>query len=257
MTVFNPPEELLDKDVDVAETPARDLEHTMGASAYTGDYGRAMEIIDETEHEVVELNELCERVFRKSRFTRVYVDNPEYGHPYIAPTEVGSLKPWYRQINNTSKGYVSKTQHNIDEYNVEDDWILITCSGSVNVGSVFMATEFLEDYFLTHDMIRVVPKEDTLEGYLYAYLDSWVGRVIMLHNEFGIGIDHIEPDQIQDMPVVLPPEDIRQEIHENIKRAYAAREEFLRTDKNTVEETGDILDALGDNESVAVDDFSL
>ncbi|WP_232686498.1 restriction endonuclease subunit S [Halobacterium zhouii] len=257
MTVFDPAEELLEKDVDVAETPARDLEHTMGASAYTGDYGHAMDIVEETEYEVVELQDLCERVFRKSRFTRVYVDNPEYGHPYIAPTEVGSLKPWYRQINNTSKAYVSKKQHDINEYNVEEDWILITCSGSVNVGSVFMATDFLSDYFLTHDMIRVVPEEDTLEGYLYAYLDSWVGRVIMLHNEFGIGIDHIEPEQIEDMPVVLPPEDVRREIHENVKEAYAAREEFLQKNKRTVEETGDVLEALGNNEDVKPDDFEL
>jgi len=257
MSLFDTPEELLEKDVDVAETTARDLEQTMAASAYTGDYGRAMEIIEETEHEVVELNDLCERVFRKSRFTRVYVDNPEYGHPYIAPTEVGSLKPWYRQINNKSKGFVSKKQHDINEYNVEEDWILVTCSGSVNVGSVFMATEYLSDYFLTHDMIRIVPEEDTLEGYLYAYLDSWVGRVIMLHNEFGIGIDHIEPNQIEDMPVVLPPEDIRQKIHKNIKTAYDSRERFLQMDKNTVEETGDVLQAVGDNKSIGVDDFNL
>lgn len=257
MNLFEPDEELLEKKVDVAETAARELEETMAASAYTGDYGQAMDIIEGTDHEVVELQDLCERVFRKSRFTRVYVDNPEFGHPYIAPTEVGSLKPWYRQINNTAKAYVSKNQHDISEYNVKDGWILITCSGSVNVGSVFMATEFLSDYFLTHDMIRVVPKEDTLEGYLYAYLDSWVGRVIMLHNEFGIGIDHIEPEQIEDMPVVLPPEDVRREIHENIVEAYAAREEFLQKNKRTVEETGDVLEELGSNRSVDVSDFDL
>lgn len=255
MNLFEAHEELYQKDVDVAETAGRDLEHTMAATAYTGDYGRAMEIVEETNQEVVELQELCERVFRKSRFTRVYVDNPEHGYPYIVPTGVGSLKPWYWQINNPSKGYISKKKHDIEEYSVEDGWILITCSGSVNVGSVFMATEFLSDYFLTHDMIRVVPKESTLEGYLYAYLDSWIGRVIMLHNEFGIGIDHIEPDQIEDMPVILPPEEVRRHIHEAILEAYAARETFLRMNKQTVEQTGEMIELLGGGDSDGLEEF--
>lgn len=247
MSLFDPDEEQLKKEVDVTETTPQDLESTMGASAYTGDYGRAMDLIEETEHEVTELQNLCERIFRKSRFTRVYVDNPEYGHPYLAPTNVGSLKPWYRQINNTSKGYVSKKKHDVSEYNVEDGTILVTCSGSVNLGSVFLATDFLSDYFLTHDMIRIIAEEDVYEGYLYAYLDSWVGRSIMLHNEFGIGVDHIEPDQLKDMPVIIPPEEERKEIHQSIREAYAARERFLNRDKETVEGLGNRFEEQHDS----------
>jgi type I restriction enzyme S subunit len=251
MNLFDPPEEVLEKEIDTTEISPCELGETMGASAYTGDYGRAMELVKETEHKVVELQDLCDRVFRKSRFTRVYVNNEEYGYPYLCPTNVGSLKPWYRQINNTEKAYVARKKHDISKYDVEDGWILITCSGSVNLGSVFLASDFLTDYFLTHDMIRVVPKQNTLEGYLYAYLDSWVGRSIMLHNEFGIGVEHIEPEQIEDMPVILPPEDKRKEIqekiHHRIKRAYDARERFLRKDKETVERLGDTFDnKLGD-----------
>jgi len=252
MNVFDPPIGLLNKEVNVAETTPPELTGTMGASAYTGDYGKAMDLIDETEHKVVELQDLCERIFRKSRFTRIYVDNEEYGYPYLSPTNVGSLKPWYRQRNNTSKAYVSRKKHDIQEYNVEDGWILITCSGSVNLGSVFLATEYFSDIFLTHDMIRVVPKNDTYEGYLYAYLDSWIGRSIMLHNEFGIGIDHIEPEQIESMPVILPPEDerisIHKQIHQRIRDAYNAREKFLQKNKNAVDKLGNIFDEeLGDD----------
>ena len=255
MNLFDPPEELLQKDVEVAETTPKELSGTMGASAFTGDYGRAMDLIDDTEHEVVELQDLCERVFKKPRFTRVYVGDSEYGHPYLSPTNVGSLKPWYRQINNTSKGYISKKLHELSEYNVEDGWILITRSGSVNLGSVFLATEFLSEYSLTDDMIRVVSKEDTLEGYLYAYLDSWVGRSIMLHNEFGIGVDHIDPGQIEDMPVILLPEEQREEIHIEIRNAYSGREEFLNKNKSTVEATGDIVEILGENREDELEDF--
>ena len=242
MTLFDPPEEILKKEIDITEATPEQLIKTMGASAYTGDYGKAMEVIEQTEYEVVELQELCERVFRKKRFSRVYVNDEEFGHPYLTPTNFGSLKPWYRQINNTEKGYVSKKKHKLSEYNVEDGWILITCSGSVNLGSVFFATDFMTNFFMTHDMIRVVPKDDTLEGYLYAYLDSWVGRSIMLHNEFRVGIDHIEPEQIEDMPVVLPPQEKRKEIHKTVRGAYAAREEFLRSDKQAVEGLGSLLD---------------
>jgi type I restriction enzyme S subunit len=257
MNLFKPPDEVLDKDVELAESTPKQLKQTMGASAYTGDYGRAMELVDTTEHEVIELQELCERVFKKPRFKRIYVSDKEYGHPYLAPTDVGSLKPWYRQINNTEKGYISRTKHNLSEYNVEKGWILITRSGSVNLGSVFLTTEFLSNYFLTDDMIRVVPKEETLEGYLYAYLDSWVGRSIMLHNEFGIGVDHIDPGQLEDMPIILLPEEQRESIHEDIIDAYDGRQEFLEKDKSTVEATGDVVEILGENDEELLDNFDL
>jgi len=247
MSLFEPSAEVLTKDVDVAETTPDDLEETMGASAYTGDYGRAMELVESTEHEVAELQDLCDRIFRLPRHTRIYVSDEEYGYRYLAPTNVGSLKPWYRQINNTEKGYLSKRSHDISDYRVEEGWILITMSGSVNLGSVFMATDYLSDYFITQDMIRVVAKEDVLEGYLYAYLDSWIGRTLMLHNRYGIGVDHIRPPQIEDMPVVLPPRNIRKEIHDEILDAYESRDKQLKMNKGAVEGLGEKFESmLGD-----------
>jgi len=257
MTLFDPKKENREKEVDVAEISPADLEETMGASAYTGDYGRATELIENTEHNVVELQELCDRIFRKSRFTRTYVSEEEYGYPYLTPTNFGSSKPWYRQINNTEKGYISKRKHDISEYNVDEGWIMITCSGSVNLGSVFLSTEFMTDHFLTHDMIRVVPKETTLEGYLYAYLDSWVGRSLMLHNEFGLGVDHIEPDQLKDLPVILLPREEREEIDEKVIKSYQNRENFLNKNKTTVESTGRLMEVIGGSTDSDLEDFSL
>lgn len=112
---------------------------------------------------------------------------------------------------------------------------------------MYLATEFLSNYFLTDDLIRIIAKEDTLEGYLYAYLDSWVDRSIMTHNESDLTVDHIDPYQIEEMPVILLPEDERRGIHDDVQDAYRGREEFLRQNKTTVEQTGDVIEALGKN----------
>jgi len=256
MNLFEPPIELLEKNIELAETTPSELTNTMGASAYTGDYGRAMTLIDNTDYKVVELQDLCERIYKKPRFKRTYVSDSEYGNPYLAPTNIGSLKPWYRQINNTEKGYISKKKHNIEEYNAKPGTILITRSGSVNLGSVFLVTQFISDYFLSDDLIRIVPKEDIYEGYLYAYLDSWVGQAIILYNEFGIGIDHIDPGQIEDMPVILLPEEQRESIHNEIIEAYEGRNEFLEMNKSTVEATAEVIELLGNNQDEELEDFN-
>ena len=241
-------EELISKEV-FHTTVSRDTLNSgakrLNASSYSSEIVAAKKLIHETDREVQPLSELCEDVFRMSRFKRVWVDDAEHGYPYMAPKDLAMYKPRLRKRENPQKAFVSKHEYEdqFDDFSVEARWLLISCSGAI--GRVFLATEEYEQYFFTHDLIRVIPKEGTLEGYLYAYLDSWVGQALLTQNEHGVTVDHIEPHQIEDLPVILPPDDKRQEIHETAVGAYKHREKFLKKDQQAVEETDALFGAEG------------
>lgn len=233
------PAPLLEKDVYTRGVPATAFSEgnrLLTAPAYSSAVGDALSFIAESEHETVPLGDLCDRIFRKSRFKRVWVEQEEHGYPYMAPKDMMYLKPYLRQVDQPEKAYVAKEEYRevAEEYMVEPGWLLITCSG--RVGRVVLATESLTNYFFTHDLIRAVPKEDVYEGYIYAYLNSWLGQALLKREKFGVTVKHIEPHQVEDVPVLMPPENERKEMHEQIKEAYDHRDQFIQLEDGVRQE---------------------
>ena len=221
----------------------------VASNRYSQKVQKVQKLIQETSYNVLSLGEITKAIFRLQRFSRVWANNPEAGHPYMAPTDVFYFKP-LRERENTEKAYVTKNKHSsrsslklaegsdIEELSLEGEkkffvksgWILVTCSGTV--GRVMLVQESLEKYFLSHDIIRIVPKEDTFEGYLYAYLDSYLGQTLLKRDEYGGWTQHIEPSHVNSLPVILPPKEKQKRIHNKVLEAFKAREEFLQKEED-------------------------
>lgn len=104
---------------------------------------------------------------------------------------------------------------------VKTGWILVTCSGAV--GRCTLATKRIEHFFLTHDLLRIVPVLPS--GYLYAFLSSWMGQALMSKEQYGGTITHLEPNHLKGIPVPLLPKDEQLIIHEEVMKAYSLRDE--------------------------------
>src|SRR5690606_10793223 len=77
-------------------------------------------------------------------------------------------------------------------------------------------------------IIRIVPKDDIYEGFLYAYLASKHGHNLLTQGKFGAVIQHIEPEFISTIPVPIFPEEKQQRIHQLIVKASELRVEANR-----------------------------
>lgn len=248
------PEPLLEKDVYTRAVPATALSEgnrLLAAPAYSSAVGDALTFLAESEYDTVPLGDLTERIFRKSRFKRVWVNDEEHGYPYMAPKDMMYLKPYLRSVEQPEKAYVAKEEYREEahEYMVEPGWILMTCSG--RVGRVVLATESLTNRFFTHDLIRIVPGEDAYEGYLYAYLNSWLGQALLKREKFGVTVKHIEPHQVEDVPVLMLPEERQREIHEQIVEAYDHRDQFIQLEDGIRQEFLQMKQFMGEEETEA------
>lgn len=140
------------------------------------------------------LTELATRVWWMTRFSRTF---GEEGVPYMSADELFSI------------GQVSEKRVHLDpipnheEFFVEEGWILMACSGQVYGlnGSVTLATKHHENYFFSHDLIRIAPRSDAVRpGYLFAFLGHpALGRVLVQRTAYGSSVPHIDPGDVEEI----------------------------------------------------------
>ncbi len=237
---------LLQKQVATMSDKVQFLERELRLDApyYSSQFLVAKNYVEESPYPKVPLSELCEDIFRLSQFKRIWSDET-HGVPYMASTDLIYFKP-FRARENLDKAFVAKDKHGDvakimsvfgkkspmlakngeERFFVEKGWILVTCSGSL--GRVVLATESLTKFFFSHDLIRIIPKKETLTGYLYAYLNSWIGQTFLGRDQYGGWIKHIEPKQIKDIPIIMAPKEVQLEVHNRIAEGYDFLEEFRK-----------------------------
>lgn len=198
--------------VDVPVHWINEGEKRLDAGFYAQDVIKARILMDKvSQHlEIQAISELSSRIFWPGRFKRQYVSKKD-GEPFLMPSEVFMFlpKPTKYVINYPS------------EVKVKRNWILITRSGTV--GRVLITTKYLENFVLSDDLIRVHPKENNF-GFLYAYLNTWIGQAFLTKDQYGATVKHIEPHHVANIPIPRIP-DLEEEINQKILEAHKLREE--------------------------------
>ena len=195
-------------------------EWRLDARYYSTDSQRAYALLQETALEVSPLGELVKEMFTRSRFKRVYVKNRLAGVPLLKPSEMLESRP-------STENYLRRSLAEGLGLFVDEGWILLTCSGTV--GRATVVGDRLRKFAVSHDAIRIVPNDDVPAGYLYAFLQSWIGRALVTKDRYGSTVKHLEPHHLAGIDVPVMQEDQQQYFHNLIVGgAYRLREEANR-----------------------------
>ncbi len=189
----------------------------LDAGYYSTGAAHALLALDRHAGGTQQLGKLVSKCFLLGRFKRIYAGSSEMGWPYLSPSETFHFRPastrWIAREN---------APKDSDDHFAKAGWILLSASGTV--GRPMLATQRVERFFLSHDLIRIVPSTDIPAGYLYTYLSSWIGQALLTRNRYGAVIKHLEPHHVTDIPVPLLSVSEMQEIANLIERAYVLRE---------------------------------
>lgn len=149
------------------------------------------------------------------RFKRIWVKKSDL--PIFQPSSITDVYP-------SPDGYIShKTRTNTEELRVHAGQILMTCSGTI--GKLSYVSKTLENKIFSHDLLRINCKETADAGYVYTYLKSAIGNKILLTNQYGAVITHIEPEHLATVPIPVAPEKIKKRINDLIVSSYQLRDE--------------------------------
>lgn len=203
----------------------------LDASFYAKDVIASRILIDDMQKRgfiIARVHDLADDVFWPGRFKRKYVSR-YVGEPFLMPSEAIMFLP-------KAKKFVVNYPK---EVAVKKDWLLITRSGIV--GRCLLATRLLESHVLSDDLIRIIPKNVTNVGYLYAYLNTRIGQAFLTKDQYGSTVKHIEPHHVASIPIPRIP-DFEHRISQMILQAHSLREEaqqlLLEADRSLYLELG-------------------
>lgn len=163
------------------------------------------------------------------RFKRIYVKEG-YGRVFIGGKQLGELDP-------SNKKYLSLKHHGDrieKQLELHENMTLITCSGTI--GKVTLVGRQWENWTANQHIIRVVPANENIAGYLNVFLSSEYGKQLITRFTYGSVVDEIDDNHVRQISIpLLKDQDVQKRINDlaleaNEKRyeAYLLEQEALR-----------------------------
>ena len=174
-------------------------------------------------------NRISKEVILPGRFKRIYVDEG-FGRVFIGGKQLGELDP-------SNKKYLSLIHHGdriSKQLELHENMTLITCSGTI--GKVTLVGKQWENWTANQHIIRIVPADESIAGYINIFLSSDYGHELITRYTYGSVVDEIDDNHVRQIPVpLLKNRDIQDRINElalqaNDKRyeAYVLEQEALK-----------------------------
>lgn len=156
-------------------------------------------------------------IFRGQIFSRMFVDDPSLGEPYVSAKDIVNADV-------CPAGYLSRRHGELlDQLRLHEGMILITCSG-MNLGRAIWARRDFEGLIASHDLIRIEPDDKAVApGYLYAFLASRYGHAVIRKQIYGGSIKHIEPEHIAGLSVPRLGKKLERQAHDLVQRSASLR----------------------------------
>lgn len=212
----------------------------LDCSYHTPSILKAKEIIKSNCKELVPLkNEhLSDKIFTGNRFTRVFVDS-ENGVPYLNGKQILELNP-----NGFDKKYLSFAQHEErikKQLEIKENTIIVTCSGTI--GKTVLVPKHWVGWVGTHDLIRIESNNLDTIGYVYSWLNSEYGQLLLKSLTYGAVVDHIEAFHIANMEIpLLKNESKQKEINDKVLEANELRYQAYLNEQEAVKMMEEIIE---------------
>lgn len=151
------------------------------------------------------LGEVCSNISRPDIFKRYYVKN---GITFLGGADIFLATPY-------SEKRLSKTKtENISELTIKEGTILLPRSGTI--GNVAWAHAGHAQKLASEHVIRLLPNDILRAGYVYAFLASKYGKLLIQRYIFGSVIQHVEPPHLKLIPIPIIDQKTMDDIHDKI-----------------------------------------
>ena len=159
---------------------------------------------------------ISEEIILPGRFRRVYVES-DYGVPLIGGKQILNLDP-------RTEKFLALLEHADrvkEELEIKENQVLVTCSGTI--GKVTLAPSFWSGWAASQHILRIQAKDELMSAYIYAWLSSEFGRLLIERFTYGAVVDEITDIQLAEVLIPILEESAIKEIAEPILLANRLR----------------------------------
>lgn len=200
----------------VTSTEVEQAKYRLEASVFNVEAKKAKEDLKRCKFPVVPLcgtNGIA-TAYHRLRFKRVFVEKSDL--PIFQPSQITDTKP-------TPELFISAhTKTDINSLRVKRNQILMTCSGTI--GKITLVSDTLENKIFSHDLLRIAAINPVDTGLIYSYFKTQTGQLVLITNNYGAVIQHIEPEHLDDLQIPYPSEKIRKSINDKILKSFELRD---------------------------------
>lgn len=172
---------------------------------------------------------ISKKIILAGVFKRTYVEE-EYGYPFLGGKEITQLNP-------KTEKYLSKAIHKTryeKELKVSENMILVSDRGTI--GTVALVPKHWNNYAVSQNVLKVVPSNNQIAGYLYIFLNSEYGKVLTRRQTYGAVVDMIDNHSLAvvEFPLLKNKEKQQEinalalEANEKRYQAYCLEQEALK-----------------------------
>jgi len=159
-------------------------------------------------------------VFYPGRHKRNYCPAGPHAVPFLSGTNILQARPF-------GVKWQPREYKPVQAALVQEGWILVTRSGSVGrvvyVGPSIGGYPISEGVAVSEHVIRVIADPKMVDpGYLYAFLASETGSVLIDQGTYASVVQHITPQHIMSLPVPVPSAVRQKEIGDRVRAQAAA-----------------------------------
>lgn len=216
-----------------------ELNLRLDCSYHTPEILKAKGIIRKNCKELLPLKDkiLSNKIFTGNRFTRVFVDNNN-GIPYLNGKQILDLDP-----NGLDKKFLSFAQHEDrikKQLEIKENTIIVTCSGTI--GKIVLVPKHWVGWVGTHDLLRIESNNLDTIGYVFCWLNSEYGQLLLKSLTYGSVVDHIEAFHIANMEIPLLKDESKQkEISDKVLQANELRYQAYLKEQEAVKKMEEIM----------------
>lgn len=171
---------------------------------------------------------ISKEIILPGRFKRVYVDEG-YGRVFIGGKQLLELDP-------SNKKYLSLVHHGdriSKQLELHENMILITCSGTI--GKVALVGKHWDGWTANQHIIRIVPANENIAGYLSVFLSSEYGYTLITRYIYGSVVNEIDDNHVANIPIpLLKNVDIQRRINELAIEANERRYEAYQLEQQAL-----------------------
>lgn len=157
-------------------------------------------------------------IFRRPQHNRHWVSDPAYGVPYLGSSDI--LLADLTHLPLLKRTFAESPR--LACLRLKEGMTLISASGTI--GRTVYCRPEMDGMWSSEDVMKVVPDPEKIPpGYVFAFLKSKYGSLLVTAGTYGAIIQHIEPEHLSDLPVPRLGKKFEKNIHIKIDRAAKLR----------------------------------
>jgi len=173
---------------------------------------------------------LTKHIILPGRFKRHYVEE-DYGRIFFGGKQIYEIDP-------SNKKYLSLSIHGDrieEQLFLKENTILVTRSGTI--GRVNIVPNHWENWVANEHILRVVPIDTSIAGYLYIWLNSDYGRKLIERFTYGSVVNEIDETHLGQVAVpILSDKKTMKEINDLALQVNRLRSEAYYLEQSAIEQ---------------------